>query len=49
MANFVTYTDGIDTYRDGVRGGAYVIDKALTATGFAGVEDLDWENIYTLS
>jgi hypothetical protein len=49
MAAFVEYTDGIDTYRDGVRDGAYVIDKALTATGFAGTEGVDWENISSLS
>ncbi len=44
---YVTYTDGSAKYRDGVRDGKYVIDKALTATGFAGTENIDWENIYT--
>jgi hypothetical protein len=41
------YTDPItgDIYRDGVRDGKYVIDKVLTAAGFSGVEDTDWENI----
>jgi hypothetical protein len=49
MAQYVEYSDGVDTYRDGVRGGAYVIDKELTATGFAGTEDVDWENLRTLA
>ena len=46
---------GIDTFRDGVRDGTYVIDKALNATGFAGVESLDggvtgdWINLYPLT
>lgn len=39
------YTDGTTTYRDGVRDGKYVIDKALTATGFSGTEGIDWENV----
>jgi len=45
---YQVYTDGVDTYRDGVRAGAYVIDHALTATGFAGTEGVDWENIETI-
>jgi hypothetical protein len=49
MAQYVEYTDGIDTYRDGVRDGAFVRDKALTVTAFAGTEGLDWENISSLS
>lgn len=32
-------------YREGVRNGKFVIDKALTATGFDGEEGTDWENI----
>lgn len=43
------YTDGIDTFRDGVRGGSYVIDKALTPTGFNGIINIDWENLYIAS
>ena len=42
---YVEYTDGVDTFRDGSRDTAYVIDKELTVTGFDGVEDLDWEEI----
>jgi hypothetical protein len=47
MAQYVVYTDGSVKYRDGVRAGKYVIDKALTVTGFEGIENIDWENIYT--
>ena len=41
------YKDPItdDIYRDGVRDGKFVVDKALTATGFDGIEGIDWENI----
>ena len=41
------YVDPVtdDVYRDGVRDGKFVVDKALTATGFDGTEDVDWENI----
>lgn len=45
MAQYIEYTDGTDTYRDGVRDGAYVIDVELTATGFDGEEDTDWKNL----
>lgn len=38
--------DGITGYRHLVRNEAYVIDHELTATGFAGAENTDWENIY---
>jgi len=43
------YTDGIDTFRDGVRNGSYVIDKALDPIGFSGLINVNWENIYTAS
>lgn len=42
---YVTYTDGVDTFRQGVRSGYFVLDQTITATGFAGVEDTDWANI----
>jgi hypothetical protein len=42
---YIEYTDGVDTYRDGVRNGNWVVDVELTPTGFAGDEDTDWENI----
>lgn len=47
MNQYVIYTDGVATWRDGVRSGRFVIDVTLTVTGFAGTEDLDWENIVT--
>jgi len=42
---YVYYTDGIDLLRKGVRDSEFVVDAALTATGFDGVEDTDWTNI----
>lgn len=46
MAQYQIYTDGTTTMRDGIRendGQAqYVIDVAVTATGFDGEEDTDW-------
>ncbi len=58
MAQYTEFTDGVSTYRDGVRNTAYVIDVALTATGFAGSESIydpitetwgagDWRNTET--
>ena len=47
MAQYRYYTDGIGLYRDGVRAGDFVVDKALTATGFNGTINVDWENIET--
>lgn len=40
-----TLTDGTTTIRKLVRDGYYVVDKTLTATGFAGTEGVDWENV----
>ena len=37
---------GLGYFRDGVRDAAYVLDETLTATGFSGVEGIDWKNIY---
>jgi len=45
MEQYRYYSDNISIFRDGVRDGAYVIDKALTLTGFDGIEGVDWENI----
>ena len=39
------YTDGVDTFRDGVRSGKWVIDVELSVPGFAGTENIDWENV----
>lgn len=36
-------------YRQVIRNNTYCIDHELTTTGFAGVENTDWENIYTLT
>ena len=44
-----TYTDGTSIYRDGVRSGEYVIDIALTVTGFLGSENTDWKNLYKIN
>ena len=41
----VTYTDGVDTFRDGSRAGTWVTDHTLTPTGFGGTEGTDWENL----
>jgi hypothetical protein len=49
MAQYVIYTDGVDTCRDGIRDGDYVVDIELTDLGFDGVEDTDWENLETLT
>ena len=32
-------------YREGIRNDVFVLDKALTSTGFVGIEDTDWENL----
>jgi hypothetical protein len=34
-------------YREAIRDGAYKIDFELTSTGFAGTEDVDWENVWS--
>ena len=47
----IEYTDGVNTFRDGSRGGAFVTDVELSATGFSGAETTDegvtgdWMNI----
>jgi len=53
MEQYRLYTDGSYIYRDGVRSGKFVIDKALTALGFGGTESVDegitgdWLNLKT--
>jgi len=45
------YVDPItgDVYRDGVRGGKYVIDVEINhSPGFSGTEGVDWENLLEL-
>ena len=41
---YMVFEEGEQQWRIGVRGGKYVRDKTLTTTGFAGTEDVDWEN-----
>lgn len=50
MAQYIKYTDP-DTglkVREGVRDGDYCVDCELTVLGFAGAENVDWENIEEL-
>jgi hypothetical protein len=55
MAQYEIYTDGVDTFRNGVRSGAFVTDKTLTVTGFAGAESTDegvtgdWINLESIN
>lgn len=49
MAQYRIYTDGTNTYRIGVRDGAFRIDQALTATAFDGIENEDWECLVPFS
>jgi len=43
------FTDGISTFREGVRqitgSGYFVLDQTITVLGFSGIEDTDWANI----
>ena len=39
--------DSLHLYRHRIVGTAYRIDQTLTPTGYAGLEDTDWENIYS--
>lgn len=45
---YLPFTDGTTNIRVGVRATKFVVDKTLTATGFAGVEDTDWANMVSL-
>jgi len=42
---YTIFTDGISTWRIGVRGTIWVLDKSITALGFAGAENIDWVNV----
>lgn len=46
---YIYYTDGSTIWRKGVRNSEYVIDKTLTGTGFNGIENTDWENVWSIS
>jgi hypothetical protein len=39
--------DSLSIYRHRIVGTAYRVDQELTPTGYAGTEDIDWENIYS--
>ena len=39
------FTDGVSTFRQGVRSTYFVLDQTITALGFSGVENTDWANI----
>ncbi len=39
------WTDGTTTFRYRTVAGVLYLDKTLTATGFAGIEDIDWTNL----
>ena len=39
--------DNSNLYRHRIVGTAYHIDQTLTAIGYDGIEDTDWENIYS--
>lgn len=42
---YTTYTDGVSTFRTGVRSTYFVLDQTITALGFSGAENTDWANI----
>lgn len=42
------YYDGSQYVRVGIRNGYYVRDITIIETGFDGIENTDWENIYSL-
>ena len=46
---YVYYDDGTEYWRKGVRDGVYVIDHALNSIGFLGTENIDWENVWSIS
>jgi hypothetical protein len=39
--------DSTHIYRHRIVGTSYHIDQTLTPTGYAGIENTDWENIYS--
>lgn len=45
LATILAGTD--PDYRTAVRSDAFKLDHVLTGTGFAGIEDTDWENVYS--
>lgn len=49
MEQYYLVTDNTVTYRFGCRAGAYVVDRTITALGFLGIENTDWENLKELT
>lgn len=45
---YIILTDGIDIFRKGIRDDSFMLDKAITPTGFSGTEDVDWVNIWEI-
>ena len=42
------FSDGTNNFRIQVRDGALKFDEAKTELGFDGIEDTDWENLYSM-
>jgi hypothetical protein len=42
----ISIDDGVEGYRQVIRDEALCIDHELDATGFAGTENVNWENVY---
>jgi hypothetical protein len=47
IVQYLIYTDGVDTWRKGVRSGEFVYDKVIGPLGFGvgSVENVDWEKV----
>jgi hypothetical protein len=45
QGQYIEYTDGVGTWRKGVRDTYFILDKTLTPLGFSGTENIDWENV----
>ena len=44
----IAIDDGVGGYRHEVRGNDYCIDYELDPTGFSGIEDINWTNVYII-
>jgi hypothetical protein len=47
-ALFISDENNINKFRITLRAGNLVIDKAITVTGFNGIENTDWELLNTI-
>ena len=45
LDQYVYYEDEHAQWRKGCRNGYFMLDKALTGTGFLGIEDTDWQMV----